>query len=162
MASGIYNIFKAGAMAGSFTLDKDTGSTYPVFVALMNNSYVFDADHKYAGQFLHTYEASGVVYVSGGHALSAPEVTQEDASDLGKWDGTDWELGAETITARFALLYSSTGVAADAESNLYTSDPCIACIDFGDDKTATAGAFKITWAAGGILQLTQVDIWQNF
>lgn len=147
MASGIYNIFKSAIMSGSYTLDKDTTSTYPVFCALMNNSYTFDADHQFAGEFFGTYEVSGTGYVAGGAALSAPEVTQDDTDDEGVFDAGDCTWGSSTITARYGIVYSSMGGGAAA-------DPLIACIDFGSDKVSSSGNFTIQWAAEGIVNIT--------
>lgn len=143
-----YNIFKTGIMSGSYTLDKDAGSTYPVFCALVNNSYTFDADHKFRNEVVGTYEITGTAYTAGGAALSSPEVTQDDTNDKGVFDAEDCLWGNATITARGAVLYSSTG------SVLGTSDPLIAFIDFGTDEAAVAGNFVIQWAAEGIVNIT--------
>ena len=146
----VYNIFKTNIMAGitgSYTLDGTAASTNPVFVGLVNNSYSFDPDTKYVGEILGTYEVSGTAYAAGGHALSSPAISQDDADDEGVFDAADWELGASTITARGAVLYASTG-------ETQVSCPLICFVDFGQDEVSTAGSFKITWAAEGILNLT--------
>ena len=145
MASGIYNIYKTGVMAGSFACVG--ASTKPIFVALLNNSYTFNADHKYLGEFLGTYQVSGTAYVAGGHALSSPTVTQDKTDDEGVLDATDWQLGSSTITARFAILYSSYGGGSG-------SDPLICAIDFGSDQSSSNGNFTIQFAAEGIVNLT--------
>ena len=154
MASIVYNIFKTGIMLGSYGLDKDIGSTYPVFCALLNNSYTPDADHKYAGEFIGTYEIAGTAYVAGGAALSSPEVTQDDTDDEGVFDAGDALWGTSSITARYGLLYSSTGVGVDANGTAHTSDPLICCFDFTSDKSSSEGNFKIQWNAEGILNIT--------
>lgn len=147
MSSIIYNIFKAAIMAGSYTLDKDTGSTYPVFCALLNNSYTPNADHKYVGEFIGTYEIAGTAYVAGGAALSSPEITQDDTDDEGVFDAGDCVWGTSSITARYAVLYSSMGSG-------HSSDPLICCVDFASDKESSVGKFEIQWNAEGIINIT--------
>ena len=45
--------------------------TYPLYVALVNNSYSPDIDaHKYFGQFNGTYEIFGSGYTAGGDRKS--------------------------------------------------------------------------------------------
>jgi hypothetical protein len=147
MASGVYNVFKNGVMGGSYTLDGTVASTKPVFCALLNNSYTFDPDHKFFGQFSGTYEIVGTAYVAGGAALSSPTLTQDDTNDLGKFDANDVLWGVSSITARYAVLYSSNGAAGK-------SYPLIACFDFGSDQVSSAGSFTIVWNGSGILFTT--------
>ena len=143
MASVIYNKFKQGVMQASYNL-----GNFPVFVALLNNSYSPDIDaDKYVGQFIGTYEVSGAGYTAGGHALSSPIVTQDDTDDEGVFDANNWVIEASTVTARFAVLYGSSGLGAD-------SDPLICCFDFGSDKITSNGNFTLTWNVEGILNLT--------
>ena len=132
-------------MAGSYSAVG--AGTKPIFVALLNNSYTFNADNKYLGQFLGTYQVTGTAYVAGGHALSSPTVTQDDTDDEVVLDAADWTLGSSTITARFAILYSSYGGGSG-------SDPLICAIDFGSDQSSSSGNFSIQWAAEGIVNLT--------
>lgn len=147
MASGIYNHFKTAVLTGSYILSA-AAAAKNVYVALMNNSYTFDPDtHDYIGQFIGTYQIAGTNYVAGGHALSTPSVAEVQGSDYGRFDAADWTLGTATLTARYAILYSSTGSG-------FAADPLIACVDFGEDKTASAGNFTIAWDGNGIMYLT--------
>ena len=58
-------------------------------------------------------------------------------------DCSTWS--ASTITARGAVLYKNTGVAAN--------DNLIAYIDFVTDKTSTDGNFNIIFDTAGIITL---------
>ena len=69
-----------------------------------------------------------------------------EANDRAEWDAADASWANATITARGAVLYKKLGGAASA-------DPLICYIDFGADKTSTAGTFTIQWSADGILYL---------
>ena len=52
-----------------------------------------------------------------------------------------------TFTATHAAIYDAT--ISGAKNN-----DLIGLIDFGSDKTVTAGTFQITWNAAGIITLT--------
>jgi len=142
LADIIYNKFKAGLLQGSYNL-----TTLPIYVALLNNSYTPDPDHVYVGEFLHTYETGGTGYSTGGLILSGPNVAQDDALDAGVLYGTNIVWDGGSFTARYAVLYGSSGAG-------YAADPLIALFDFTTDKTVTAGTFTIDWSANGILQCT--------
>jgi len=145
MANLIYNSFKRALLQGSYNVDTPTP---PIYVALLNNSYSPNIDTDiYVGQFLGTYEVSSVGYTAGGVKLSGPSAQQDNALNQGILYGTSILWPSVTFSARAAVLYGSSGVG-------FSSDPLIAYIDFGSDKTATAGTFQINWAATGILAIT--------
>ena len=79
--------------------------------------------------------------------MSSPNVAQDDSLDAGVLYGTNIVWDNVTVTARYAVLYGSTG-------DGFTADPLICCFDFTTDKTATAGTFTVDWNANGILQVT--------
>ncbi|WP_203231419.1 hypothetical protein [Nocardioides caldifontis] len=49
---------------------------------------------------------------------------------------------SSTITARYAVIYVSTGTSS--------TSPLLCYVDFGQDVSTTDGTFQITWAPGGI------------
>ena len=61
-------------------------------------------------------------------------------------DAADVTWATSTITARYAIIYKSTGTAS--------TSPLIAYVDFGADVISSAGNFTITWDAAGLLTLT--------
>ena len=148
VTGGIYNYFKRAVLMGSFKLEGTQANTTPIYCALLNNSYSPDVDnHKYLADCApSSFEVGGAGYSTGGAALSSPVTAIDDAGNYCKLDATDWTLGNATITARYGVLYSSVGAASAC--------PLIAYFDFGADQSASAGNFTITWASGGILQLT--------
>ena len=146
MANLIYNYFKRAVLQGSYVIGDSISP--PIYVALLNNSYSPNIDTDiYVGQFLGTYEVSSAGYVAGGVALSGPNAQQDDTENQGILYGTSILWPSVTLTARGAVLYGSSGVG-------FSSDPLIAYIDFGADKTASAGTFQINWNASGILAIT--------
>lgn len=84
--------------------------------------------------FTTTGQASGTNYTSGGSALT--NVTPTTSGTTAIVDFADLTFGTATITARGCLLYNSTN-----------GNKAIAAIDFGGDKTSTAGDFTIVFPA---------------
>ena len=74
-------------------------------------------------------------YTSGGKALV--NVGTSVASDTAITDFADLSFTGVTLTARGALIYNDTA----------TGDPAVAVLDFGGDKTASAGTFTIQFPA---------------
>lgn len=150
MANLIYNYFKKALLVGSINLGVSGtvgGTLAPVYIALVSNTYVPDAD-------LHLYRSSLTDVVtpsnySGSFALSSPGVISDTSLNQGILTGSNILLATVTFgtSVRAAVLFCSTPLGA-------ASDPLIAYIDFTTDQAVTAGTFQIQWAAGGILALT--------
>lgn len=140
MASVLYNSFKKNIMNGTIDLDTDS-----IYVLLVTSTYTPDIDaHAFRSDI--TNEVSGTGYTTGGKVISNAAVTQDNTDDEGVFDGDDVSWTTATITARGAVLYKNRGGASSA-------DELIGYIDFGSDKSSTAGTFTIQWAAEGIINL---------
>lgn len=141
MANVIYNSFKGKIMDGSIDLNTDT-----IKVALVTSTYSPDQDaHDFYNDITNEV-ANGNGYTTGGATLANAAVTIDNTDNEGVFDADDVSWATSTITARGAVIYKDSGVAA--------TSPLIAYIDFGADKSSTAGTFQITWAAEGIINLT--------
>jgi hypothetical protein len=81
-----------------------------------------------------TGQATGTNYTAGGAALTNVDPTS--GGTTGFTDFNDLVFGTATITARGCLIYNDTN-----------SDVSVAAIDFGGDKTSTAGDFTIVFPA---------------
>jgi len=139
MADVIYNSFKQKIMNGSIDLDTDT-----IKVALVTSSYTPNQDtHDFFDDV--TNEVTGTGYTAGGGALDNKAVTADTTDNEGVFDADDETWSTSTITARGAVLYKDTGTAS--------TSPLICYIDFGADKSSSAGNFTVSWAAEGILNL---------
>ena len=94
--------------------------------------------------FTTTGQASGTNYTSGGAALT--KVAPTSSGTTGFTDFADLTFGTATVTARGCLLYNSTN-----------GNKAICAIDFGGDKTSTAGDFTVVFpsatATGAIIRL---------
>lgn len=140
MASLVYNSFKKKIMDGSIDLDTDT-----IKLALVSSAYTPDQDaHDFWDDVSANEVAASGTYSAGGVTLTT-SVTQDNTDNEGVFDATDVSFTSATITARYGVVYKSTGVS--------TTSPLICLIDFGSDQTSTAGTFAVTFAAEGILNL---------
>jgi hypothetical protein len=94
--------------------------------------------------FTTTGQASGTNYTSGGATVTS--VTPTTSGTTAVCDFADLTFGTATITARGCMIYNDT-----------QSDKAVAVIDFGGDKTSTAGDFTIVFpsptATGAIIRL---------
>jgi|TARA_Y100000296_G_C5024172_1_gene181404 hypothetical protein len=78
--------------------------------------------------------ASSGSYVTGGSALT--NVNPATSGTTGYTDFADLSFTTATITARGALIYNDTN-----------SDKAVCALDFGGNKTSTAGTFTIAFPA---------------
>ena len=142
MASAIYNSFNTDVANGDIDLGADT-----FYIMLVTASYTVDVDNHDRRNDL-TNEITGTGYTAGGKALTSVTVTQDNTNNLTKWDAADPSWGSATFTARAAIIYKYTGTGA-------ANDRLCVYLDFGADKTVTAGTFPITINSNGILQIKQ-------
>ena len=81
-----------------------------------------------------TNHVTGTNYTAGGGTLTRVDPTSSGTT--GFTDFADLTFGTATVTARGCLIYNSTD-----------SNKSVATIDFGGDKTSTAGDFTIVFPA---------------
>ena len=77
-------------------------------------------------------------YTAGGGALVKPNPSTSVASGVAIVDFADLSFTGATITARGALIYNTSSAVTNA---------AVAALDFGGDKTSTAGTFTIVFPA---------------
>jgi restriction endonuclease S subunit len=134
-----YNNYKEQTLNGGIALATDT-----IKVALLTSSYIPDID-AHANFSDLTNEVVGTGYTSGGKTLTTPVVSQDNTNNLGKFDADDVTWASSTLTARYAVAYKDTGTPA--------TSALISYIDFGSDKSSSAGDFIIQWNASGIINV---------
>jgi hypothetical protein len=118
--------FKKELMTATHDFTASTGNTFKL--ALYTNSASFDASTT---AYTATNEVSGTGYSAGGGTLT--NVTPTTSGTTAFADFADLTFSTATITARGALIYNDTA----------TGDPSVVVLDFGADKTSTAGDFTI-------------------
>lgn len=121
--------FKKELLQGVHNFTASTGDTFKL--ALYTNSASFTAATT-AYTSSNEVSASGS-YVAGGGSLT--NVTPTTSGTTALTDFADLTFTSATITARGALIYNDTAA----------GDPSVVVLDFGSDKTSTAGDFQITF-----------------
>ena len=120
--------FKQALLVGEMDFSSDTAQSYKI--ALYTSSASLDAATTV---YTTSNEVSGTGYSAGGNTLSiSTNPTSTGTTAFLSFATTTWSTA--TITARGALIYQAGG-----------STPAVAVLDFGGDKTSTAGDFQITF-----------------
>ena len=114
-------------------------------VALTTSAYTPDQDaHDFFNDI--TNEVTGTGYTAGGATLASKTSTYTSGTNTQALDAADVTWSSSTITARYAIVYKSTGTAS--------TSPLIGYVDFGADVVSSGGPFTITWDAAGIATFT--------
>jgi hypothetical protein len=141
MASKLYGNFLLKALNKEVDFDSDT-----IKVALLTSSYTPDQDaHDYFND-VSTYEVTGTGYTTGGITLASKTATYDSGTNVIVLDAADVTWSSSTITARYAVVYDSTGTSS--------TSALIGYVDFGSDQSSTNGNFTITWDSTGIVRIT--------
>jgi hypothetical protein len=136
--------FKQEILEGVHDFRLTGGDTFKL--ALYDNSASFTAATT-------AYTATNEVGNSGSYTAGGGDLTRIDPTTSGTTAFTDFadlSFTTATITARGALIYNST------PTHTYTN-PVVAVLDFGSDKTATTGTFTVQFptpdASNAILRI---------
>jgi hypothetical protein len=120
-------------------------SSDTIKVALCTSTYTPNQDtHDFFNDV--TNEVSGTGYTAGGATLGSKTATYTTGTNTCAFDAADTSWSTSTITARYAVVYKSTGTAS--------TSPLIGYIDFGADVISSGGTFQITWDSAGIWSLS--------
>lgn len=111
---------------------RTTGDTF--YMALYTDSATLDASTTAYTSSGETTNTSGSSYVAGGQALSNVNPTTGGTTAFTDFADEVWTTAS--FTARGALIYNST------PAHTYTN-PSVVVLDFGSDKTASAGDFTV-------------------
>jgi hypothetical protein len=122
--------FKTELLQAVHNFTNGTGDTFKL--ALYTNSASFTAATT---AYTATNEVVGTGYTAGGGTLT--NVTPTSSGTTAFTDFADLTFSTATITARGAMIYNDTAA----------GDPSVVILDFGADKTSTAGDFTIVFPA---------------
>ena len=123
--------FKVEILGGDF--DFSSGTTQVFKIALFTSSATLGATTT---AYATTNEVVGTGYSAGGNTLTI-SANPASTGTTAFLDFADTTWATATITARGALIYLSNG----------GTNPAVAVLDFGSDKTSTAGDFTIVFPA---------------
>ena len=129
ITSAIATSFKQELLVGTHNFTATSGNSFKL--ALYTSSATLGATTT---SFVTTGQASGTGYSTGGSNLT--NVTPTSTGTTAVTDFSDLTFGTATITARGCMIYNSSD-----------SNKSVATIDFGGDKTSTAGDFTIVFPA---------------
>lgn len=119
------------------------GDTFKI--AMYTNTAAFTAATT---AYTATNEVSGTGYTAAGNTLTRIDPATSGTTAYTDFADTTWS--ASTITARGALIYNTT------PTHTYTN-PTVAVLDFGSDKSSTAGDFTVIFptadASNAILRI---------
>ena len=121
--------FKQEILQGVHNFTASTGDSFKL--ALYTNSASFTAATT-------AYTASNEVGNSGSYAAGGGTLTNVTPTTSGTTAFADFDditFTSATITARGALIYNDTAA----------GDPTVVVLDFGSDKTSTAGDFQVVF-----------------
>ena len=118
--------FKQELLTGTHNFTNTSGNTFNI--ALYTNSASFTASTT---AYTAVNEVTGSGYIAKGNALT--NVTPTTGGTTAFTDFADSTWSTATITARGAMIFNDTAA----------GDPSVVILDFGGDKTSTAGEFKI-------------------
>ena len=131
--------FKVQLLSGAQNFNTGTPKTYKI--ALYTSSATLGATTT---SYSTTNEVVGTGYTAGGNTLTVSQIpTSSGTTAFIDFADTTWSTS--TITARGALIYNST------------DNTAVAVLDFGSDKTSSAGDFTIVFptpdASNAILRI---------
>jgi len=119
--------FKVALLNGEMDFSSDTSQVFKI--ALFTSAATLDASTT---AYSTTNEVTGTGYTAGGNTLTI-SANPASSGTTAFLDFADTTWTDATITARGALIYKADGV----------TDPAVAVLDFGADKTSTSGDFQV-------------------
>ena len=119
--------FKQELLVGTHNFTASTGNSFKL--ALYTSSASLGAGTT---AYTSSNEASGTNYSATGSVLTSVTPTTDGSTAI--CDFSDLTFSNVSITARGALIYNDT-----------QADKAVCVLDFGGDKTATAGDFTISF-----------------
>ena len=124
--------FKKQLLEGAHDFRASGGDIF--YMALYTNSATLDASTTAYTTSGETTNTSGSAYVAGGQALANVNPTSSGTTAFTDFADEVWSTAS--FTARGALIYNTT------PAHTYTN-PSVVVLDFGSDKTASAGDFTV-------------------
>lgn len=133
--AGCFDLLQESLLGGLINWSSDT-----IKVMLCTSTYTPNkATHQYKSSVTNEV-ASGGGYTTGGITLSSKTIGT--TSSVTKLAASNVSWTTSTITARYAIVYKSTGT--DSTS------PLIRYGDFGSSVSSAGGNFDINWNAAGV------------
>jgi|TARA_Y100000114_G_scaffold156244_1_gene182816 hypothetical protein len=121
--------FKVALLNGEMDFSSDTSQTFKI--ALFSSDATLDASTT---AYSTTNEVSGTGYTAGGETLTISTNPTNTSTGTTAYLGfSDVTWTSSTLTARGALIYKYDN----------STNPSVAVLDFGADKSSNASTFKV-------------------
>lgn len=101
-------------------------------IALYTSSATLDASTTVYSATDETTNTAGTAYVAGGNTLTGSTTSSSGTTAWADFADSSWSTAS--FTARGALIYNST-----------QGDKAVVVLDFGSDKTSSAGTFTVVF-----------------
>lgn len=128
--------FKVQLMQAAHDFRATGGDTFKI--ALYTNSATLDASTTAYSSTNEITNTSGSAYTAGGASLTNVDPTSTTTTAFTDFADVSWS--SASFTARGALIYNSTPTAG-----LGLTNPSVCVLDFGSDKTVSAGTFTVVF-----------------
>jgi hypothetical protein len=129
--------FKVELLTGLHNFTITTGNAFKIALVTSSSTNGATTDHYSGGTNNISGEvASGGGYTTGGMALTNVTPTSTGTTAWLDFGPTDPTWTTSTITARGALIYNTT-----------SANRSVVVLDFGSDKTSSAGDFTVQFPA---------------
>ena len=129
ITAGLTDSFKEQLLLGVHNFATDTFK-----IALYTSSATLDASTTVYSATNETTNTAGTAYVAGGNTLASGATSSSGTTAFADFADSSWTTAS--FTARGALIYNST-----------QANKSVVVLDFGADKTASAGTFTIIFPA---------------
>lgn len=138
-----YGPFLKNQLDGTAVVDFDNDT---IKCSLHSSAYTPNQDtHDFFDDATNELAATGG-YTAGGKTLTTADVTYDGTSNEVRFVFDDPSWTSATFTARYAVIYKSTGTAS--------TSPLIAYVDFGGDQSVSSGTFTLDFNATAALKIT--------
>jgi hypothetical protein len=140
ITQALCNSFKQEMLVGTHNFTASTGDTFKI--ALFTSTATLSGSTTV---YATTNEVTGTGYTAGGISLTSVTPTLSGSTAICDFSDVTWTTS--TITARGALIYNSS-----------KSNKAVMVLDFGADKSSTAGDFAVIFptadATNAILRIS--------
>ena len=133
ITTAVCNTFKTGLLAKLFNFTQTSGDVFKIALYTSSATINRDTTEYTTGNEV----ASGGKYTTAGKALTVGSQTYTLKTSTACVDFANVTWETSTITARGALIYNDSA----------TGDKSVCALNFGGDKTSTAGTFTIQFPA---------------
>ena len=143
MANVICNVFKEHLLKGNHNFSSSSGDTYKIALYTSSKTVSASAVTGY-NTTNESSNSTGSGYTAAGNTLTNSGVTGSSSTSTVFADFSDTSWTTVSTTARYALIYQSSGGAATAGA---ATDSAVCVLDFGGDFSTSAGTLTIQFPA---------------